>query len=126
MLNRKSLFVALLPASIIACGGGGGTIVPAGPHTHYVADNIYVPTNNNEAREDGLDLNGDGTVDNQLGMVLSALASTAGFDIQGTINKSVAGRHDHPARRRPDDGLHERVCRRHAGAARRQREPRRV
>ena len=90
MLNRKHLLAALLPASIVACGGGGGTIIPAGPHTHYVADHVYVPTNNNEAREDGLDLNGDGTVDNQLGMVLSALANTAGFDIQGTIDKSVA------------------------------------
>jgi hypothetical protein len=89
MLNRSHLFAAL-SVSIIACGGGGGTIIPAGAHTHYVANQVEVPSNNNEAREDGLDLNGDGTVDNQLGMVLSALASTAGFDIQGSVNKSVA------------------------------------
>lgn len=49
--------------------------------THYVADRIYVPTNNTEARQFGLDINGDGTVDNQLGMVLATL-SGMGFTIQ--------------------------------------------
>lgn len=49
--------------------------------THYVADRIYVPTTNTEARQFGLDINADGTVDNQLGMVLSTL-SGMGFPIQ--------------------------------------------
>jgi hypothetical protein len=58
-------------------------------HYHYVANQVNVPTNNTQARAYGLDLNGDGTVDNQLGMVLGTLSSM-GFDIQGNINTSVA------------------------------------
>ena len=41
---------------------------PAGSH-RYVIDHEHLPTNTTEAHMYGLDLNGDGTVDNQLGMV---------------------------------------------------------
>src|SRR3954466_1752090 len=86
---RPILFAAaLLPMSLAACGGGDDTITPEGAHYHYVANKALVPTNNNESREYGIDLNGDGTVDNQLGMVLGTLAGM-GFDIQGTIDKAV-------------------------------------
>jgi hypothetical protein len=85
-LIAASLF-ALVPASLVACGGSD-TIVPEGTHYHYVANKALVPTNNNESREYGLDLNGDGTTDNQLGMVLGTLAGM-GFDIQGTIDQAV-------------------------------------
>ncbi|MFT3692632.1 MAG: hypothetical protein QM831_05795 [Kofleriaceae bacterium] len=52
---------------------------------------VDVPTNNQQSTEYGLDLDGKAPVDNQLGMVLSQLASPSlgGFDIQGTINKAV-------------------------------------
>jgi hypothetical protein len=86
---RSSLIATLLPISIAACGSDSGTIKPEGMHYHYVANQVNVPTNNTQARAYGLDLNGDGTVDNQLGMVLGTLASM-GFDIQGNINTSVA------------------------------------
>ena len=79
---------ALLSLAMVTCGGTS-TIIPEGPHYHTVANTVLVPTNNTQAREFGLDLNGDGTVDNQLGMVLGTLAGM-GFDIQGTINKAVA------------------------------------
>lgn len=80
---------ALLP-SLAACGGDdGGQPIPEGTHYHYVANKVFVPTTNTQAREYGLDLNADGTVDNQLGMVLSTLGSM-GFDIQTTIDKAVA------------------------------------
>jgi hypothetical protein len=85
--HRLSLLAAFLPMSLVACGSPD-TIVPEGTHYHYVVDKTLVPTNNNQAREYGLDLNGDGTVDNQLGMVLGTLAGM-GFDIQGTLDKSV-------------------------------------
>ncbi|HEY5923638.1 MAG TPA: hypothetical protein VIV11_18280 [Kofleriaceae bacterium] len=84
------LAAALIPTSLVACGGDdGGNVVPEGMHYHYVANTVLVPTSNTQAREYGLDLNGDGTVDNQLGMVLSTLAGM-GFDIQATIDTSVA------------------------------------
>ena len=94
--HRPFLFAALavLPMSLVACGGGSsgskadGSVMPQGMHYKYVANQLLVPTTNNEAREDGLDLDGNGTVDNQLGMVLSTLGSM-GFDIQGTVNIAV-------------------------------------
>ncbi len=88
--HRPFIFAALLPASLVACGSSGGQPVPQGMHYHYVVNQINVPTNNTESRAYGLDLNGDGTVDNQLGMVLGTLVSTAHFDIQGNINTAVA------------------------------------
>ncbi|HEY1105322.1 MAG TPA: hypothetical protein VGE78_04165 [Agromyces sp.] len=92
MAFRSTLLAAacLLP-SIAACGGddGEGNVTPEGEHTHYVANKVFVPTTNQEAKSYGLDLNKDGTVDNQLGQVLSTLGSM-GFDLQGTIDTAVA------------------------------------
>lgn len=63
-------------------------VVPVGQHYHYVIDHQYVPTNNTQARQYGLDLNGDGVIDNQLGMVLATFANM-GFDVQGATNTAV-------------------------------------
>lgn len=84
---RPLLFALSLP--LVACGGDDGEIVPEGPHHTYVVSEAFVPTTNNEAREYGLDLNGDKNPDNQLGMVFTTLASQ-GFDIQGAIKDAVA------------------------------------
>ena len=89
MASIRLLFVALV-LPLVACGGGGeDQPTPEGPHYGYAASRLFVPTNNNQAREYGLDLNNDKTVDNQLGMVLGTLAGQ-GFDVQGTIDKAVA------------------------------------
>lgn len=84
------LLSGLLALPLIACGGGGeDQPTPEGPHYAMVANKLLVPTNNNQAREYGLDLNKDKTVDNQLGMVLGTLAGQ-GFDVQGTIDEAIA------------------------------------
>ncbi|HET9988995.1 MAG TPA: hypothetical protein VFQ65_10745 [Kofleriaceae bacterium] len=45
------------------------------PNAHrFVIDHEHQPTNSTEARMYGLDLNGDATIDNQLGMVLATFA----------------------------------------------------
>jgi hypothetical protein len=87
---RPFLFALAIPASLVACGGGGddGVDPPEGPHSISVAKTVQVPTNNNQARDFGLDLNGDKTVDNQLGMVLGTLAGQ-GFAVQTTIDEAV-------------------------------------
>lgn len=90
MAFRPFVLAALIPMSFVACGGDDGQPTPEGMHYHYVANKVFVPTSSNESREYGLDLNGDGTVDNQLGATLAALKSQANFDIQATIDKSVA------------------------------------
>lgn len=91
---RPLLFSLVLPFA--ACGGGDeGTPTPEGMHYTYVASSVLVPTTNNEAREYGLDLGSsdsnepDGTVDNQLGMVLGTLASQ-GFEVQTAVDEAVA------------------------------------
>ncbi len=85
------LAAAVMPLSLVACGGDdGGTIIPEGPHYHYVANQAFIPTTANQAREWGLDLDDNGQVDNQLGMVLSVLASQGGFDLQSTVDAAVA------------------------------------
>lgn len=84
------LLYGLLALPLIACGGGGeDQPTPEGPHYGYVANKLLVPVNNNQAREYGLDLNNDKTVDNQLGMVLGTLAGQ-GFDLQGTVDEAIA------------------------------------
>jgi hypothetical protein len=86
---RQILFALAIPASLVACGGGDdGVTPPTGPHYGYVADTVVVPRNNAEAREIGLDLNGDKTIDNQLGMVLGTLAGQ-GFEVQTTLDEAV-------------------------------------
>lgn len=89
MAFRSLLLAALVPISLVACGGSDGQPVPTGMHYHYVANKVFVPTSSTESREFGLDLNGDGTVDNQLGATLAALKSQANFDIQATIDDAV-------------------------------------
>jgi len=87
------LCAAILSTSTLACGGGGGggptTIVPEGPHYHYVVNKVFVPTKPSDQMDYGLDLNGDGGPDNVLGGVLSFL-SGMGFNVQATIDQAVA------------------------------------
>ena len=91
MASLRLLFLAsIIPSSLVACGGGtDGQAPPSGPHYTSVASELTVPANNTQAREIGLDLNADGTVDNQLGMVLGTL-SNQGFDVQTTVDDAVA------------------------------------
>jgi hypothetical protein len=89
MASIRLLYALLALPLLFACGGGDSQPTPEGPHYAYVANKLFVPTNNNQAREYGLDLNNDKTVDNQLGMVLGTLAGQ-GFDVQGAIDGAIA------------------------------------
>jgi hypothetical protein len=53
-----------------------------------VVSEASVPTNPTQAREFGLDLNGDNVVDNRLGEVLAALGMQ-GFDVQSAITGAI-------------------------------------
>jgi hypothetical protein len=61
---------------------------PPPGHHHYVIDSLLVPTNNNMARDYGQDLDNDGAIDNQLGMVLGTLSSM-GLDVQMLTTQNV-------------------------------------
>ncbi|HWO22063.1 MAG TPA: hypothetical protein VNO30_25045 [Kofleriaceae bacterium] len=97
-------FGALLGAACAAAACGNvsenpGPDAPAPPDAppdappavvhRWVIDNQLVPMNNNQAREYGLDLNGDQVIDNQLGLVIATL-SGQGFDIQAATSTAVA------------------------------------
>jgi len=62
---------------------------PAGDHYAYTIDHLNVPANNTQARDDGFDLNGDGTIDNQLGQVFGTMDGL-GIDCTGATAHAVA------------------------------------
>ncbi|HEX2689472.1 MAG TPA: hypothetical protein VHN14_22780, partial [Kofleriaceae bacterium] len=95
--TRLLLAIAcVLPIAAVACGGSGSDTppVPEGTHYGYVVSKALVPASMDQARMYGLDLGAaksgtpDGTIDNQLGVVLSTLAGM-GFAIQPTIDTAV-------------------------------------
>lgn len=55
---------------------------------HYVVDEVNIPATNTQAREFGLDLDGDAVVDNQLGMVLATFTEM-GIDAQSWFDKQI-------------------------------------
>ena len=72
-----------------ACENGSVVSFESGPISRYVVNQLQVPTDNAQGRAYGLDLNGDGTVDNQLGSVMLTL-SGMGFPIQESNDAAVA------------------------------------
>jgi hypothetical protein len=81
--------------SLVACGSKSGddtmVIDPNGmPHT-FVVDRVLLPTQAGDGNKYGLDLDGDGNVDNALGSILSALSSAASgnLNLQQSIDDSV-------------------------------------
>ena len=61
---------------------------PVGAHYHYVMSGEHVPRSNTEARNWGLDLDGNSSIDNQLGMVLATLTSM-GFEIPANAERAI-------------------------------------
>ena len=89
-LRPSLLALALGSASLVACGGGSSTVTPQGTHYHFVASRILVPTMPGDSTKYGLDLNGDGVVDNALGNLLAALNSQ-GINAQIDIDEAILG-----------------------------------
>ena len=85
--------LALSLGTLGACGSsspatGDDDVTPTGTHYKYVIDTLSVPTSSTESRADGLDLTGDGVVDNQLGQVLGTL-SQQGINAQASVTAGV-------------------------------------
>jgi hypothetical protein len=78
---------AAIDASADAPTDGPG--VASGTHYHYILNSLTWPRSVTEARTDGFDLNNDGTVDNQLGMVSSTL-SVLGLNAQTPEDQAIA------------------------------------
>ena len=84
---------------VAACGGGSSDAPPDvldeldapidGLTTHrFVVATMLVPTNNNQARDFALDLDGDGMIENQLGMVMGTL-SGQGVETQAPVTSAI-------------------------------------
>lgn len=86
-MNRVAV---LLLASLSGCFFDAEEPLPPleGDVYQYVVSDLKVPTNNTEARELGLDLNGDDTIDNQLGMVFGTL-ETQGLGTASTAREAL-------------------------------------
>jgi len=68
-------------------------VTPTGPHYHYVFNKVLVPISQAQVSDYGLDLDGDGAVDNAVGKALANIVTLLNFDIQASVDKAVlAGR----------------------------------
>lgn len=86
---RSLLTPSLLLAA--ACGGGDddGPLTPEGEYYPMVVDSVVTPASSAEASDLGLDIDGNGRVDNQLGMVLATLG-TQGLEVKPQLEEAVA------------------------------------
>lgn len=87
-MSRTAAVLASPLCLIVACTDDERLPPPEGPHYQYVVSELYIPQTNTEARQFGLDLNGDKTVDNQLGMVFSTLDSM-GLGVGDTAREAL-------------------------------------
>lgn len=93
MLPRSlAMLAAAGSMTALSCGSSSNnnTNTGAGTHYHYVVSRVMVPTEAGQAGMFGLDLNGDGVVDNQLGSILAAL-NGEGINAQVDIDEAVFG-----------------------------------
>ena len=96
-------WVRAVVLSCAACGYGKPAQVPAdasadaaaipdaatlGTHYHYVIDHELVPETAAQADQYGLDLDGNGTADNQLGTAFGTLAATY-YDVQVPLTHAI-------------------------------------
>lgn len=96
LIARSTIYVlaSALALGLVACGGDDDDdppiVVEGDPHT-YVVDSVTIPLSPSDAEELGFDIDGDSTIDNQLGNILSALISAGGgdLDLQASIDDSV-------------------------------------
>jgi len=76
------------PGDCLPAGCDLSTITPQGSPAEYLVSAFRVPTSASEAGEVGVDLDGDGTIDNRLGEVVGMFASQA--DPNSYINYDIA------------------------------------
>ncbi len=80
MVSIRPLLFSLCILPLVACGddGGDGGGTPTGEKYKYVANDIQVPQRAADPGMQGLDIDGDGVVDNKLGVAIATLGTTLG------------------------------------------------
>ncbi|MBT8496506.1 MAG: hypothetical protein KJO07_25890 [Deltaproteobacteria bacterium] len=99
---KMFVLATALPLALVGCGSEDGSssgpeaeeLDETGTHNTYVLDSLQVPTSPSEANALGLNIDFDDQdiPDNQLGKILSTLASAAGgdFDISTSLAETIA------------------------------------
>ncbi len=81
--------LSIIPLSFAACGNSNSGDCTASGGTNkaqYVVNTVSVPSMS--AKDYGIDLNGDGRVDNQLGQIIVTLAAQ-GLNVQDGVNQAL-------------------------------------
>ncbi len=71
-------------------GTDDGGVNPDGEDNTYVIDSLSVPSTPAEVTDYGLDLDGDGSVNNKFGSLFQLLAAAADLDISGAVNEQIS------------------------------------
>lgn len=82
-------FIPLLVLAA-ACSSDSSNSPDPRTSTKWILNTITVPTSLSQANLLAFDLNGDGTADNALGGVLSALGTLVSVDLQSSMNSAIA------------------------------------
>jgi hypothetical protein len=88
--------IALCAGAALSCGGSSSSSNSGQvdntawtyPESQYVINQLTLPLTNQDAKDLGFDLDGNGTTDNQLGNLLSALGSQLG-DVQTSVDDTM-------------------------------------
>jgi hypothetical protein len=76
---------------VVDCGAPDCDLSLAGDDHDYLVSEIFLPDTAEAAQEIGVDLSGDGNVDNRLGSIVSMLAATSpDFDVNEDVNGAIA------------------------------------
>ena len=73
------------------CSGHCSLVTASGSAHDFLVSELYIPDSSATARENGVDLNGDGVIDNKLGSIISLIASQGGdFNVNESVNQEIA------------------------------------
>lgn len=62
----------------------------SGDSHDFLVSELFVPDSSTTAKENGVDIDGDGTIDNKLGSIISLIASQGGdFDVNTLVNEQI-------------------------------------
>jgi len=68
-----------------------GCSLTDGDANNFLVSEIYIPDSAAAAAENGVDLNGDGEIDNKIGQILALVATQGGdFNVNETVNAEIA------------------------------------
>ena len=105
-MRKRALLAVVLSYALVACSddsGGGNNqhnqnnnnnntthecSLTDGDNYDYIVTELVVPTNSSESKNIGVDLDGDGVIDNKLGQIIGTVAGNQ-TDVNASIQKAI-------------------------------------